>query len=443
MDSIKINRLEIENVKRIKAVKIEPFRDGLTIVGGNNNQGKTSVLDSIAWVLGGEKYRPSQAEREGSTIPPNLRIVMSNGLVVERKGKNSSLKVTDPEGNKSGQQLLNEFVEQLALDLPKFMDSPGKEKARVLLKIIGIGEQLAGLEKKEKELFSQRRTIGQIADQKKKFADEQTYYTDVPNELVSPSELIRKQQDILARNGENQRKRERLNEITAGKNRIFDDMNRIDGQIADLQARKDKLKQEYDQAVLDESTAMKTVLELQDESTAELEASIADIEEINRKVRANLDKEKAEDDAKQYTDQYANLTKEIEDTRQAQTDLLNAADMPLPELSVKDGELVYQGQLWGNMSGSDRLKISTAIVRKLNPKCGFVLLDKLEQMDKQTLNEFGQWLEQEGLQAIATRVSVGDECSIIIEDGYVKGQKLQEETVQEAPKKPLWKVGEF
>ncbi len=443
MDSIKINKLEIENVKRIKAVKIEPSRDGLTIVGGNNNQGKTSVLDSIAWALGGEKYRPSQAMREGSAIPPNLRIVMSNGLVVERKGKNSSLKVTDPNGNKSGQQLLNEFVEQLALDLPRFMESSGKEKAQTLLRIIGVGEQLADLEKNEKELFSHRHAIGQIADQKKKFADEQTYYPDAPREVVSPSELIRKQQEILARNGENQRKRDRLNEITAGKHRIFDDLNRIDDQIAELQVRKDKLKLEYDQAVSDEEIAMKTVLQLQDESTAELEANIADIEEINRKVRANLDKDKAEDDARQYKDQYAALTRQIEDTRKAKTDLLQTADLPLPELSVKDGELVYRGQLWDNMSGSDRLKVSTAIVRKLNPKCGFVLLDKLEQMDMQTLNEFGQWLHQEGLQAIATRVSVGDECSIIIEDGYVKGQEILEENMQETQKTLSWKVGEF
>ena len=207
MDSIKINKLEIENVKRIKAVKIEPSANGLTIVGGDNNQGKTSVLDSIAWALGGEKYRPSQAQREGSVIPPNLHIVMSNGLVVERKGKNSALKVTDPAGNKGGQQLLNEFVEQLALDLPKFMESSGKEKAKILLSIIGVGDRLAELEQKETELYNQRRAIGQIADQKKKFAEEQTYYPDAPKDLVSASELIRQQQDILARNGENQKKR--------------------------------------------------------------------------------------------------------------------------------------------------------------------------------------------------------------------------------------------
>lgn len=436
MESIKINKLEIENVKRIKAVKIEPTANGLTIVGGNNNQGKTSVLDSIAWALGGEKYRPSQAQREGSTIPPTLHIVMNNGLVVERKGKNSSLKVTDPTGNKAGQQLLNEFVEQLALDLPKFMESSGKEKAQTLLKIIGVGDQLEVLDRKEKELYNNRLSIGQIADRKKKFADEQPYYPEAPKELISPSELIRQQQEILARNGENQKKRDRLNEITMNKHRVFDDIGRLDEQIATLQKQKEQLTEEYNQAVRDEETARKTVLELQDESTAELEASLADIEEINRKVRANMDKDKAEDEALDYKNQYNALTTEIDKTRKAKTELLQSAELPLPELSVKDGELIYKGQQWDNMSGSDRLKVSTAIVRKLNPKCGFVLLDKLEQMDLNTLQEFGRWLEQEGLQAIATRVSTGGECSIIIEDGYVKEP-------DPAPQPKTWKEGTF
>lgn len=61
----KINRLEIENVKRVKAAVIEPNQNGLTIIGGNNNQGKTSVLDAIAWALGGNKHKPSKPEREG------------------------------------------------------------------------------------------------------------------------------------------------------------------------------------------------------------------------------------------------------------------------------------------------------------------------------------------------------------------------------------------
>jgi len=423
--SVKINKLEIENVKRIKAVKVEPTQNGLTIIGGNNNQGKTSVLDAIAWALGGDKYKPSMAQREKSVIPPNLHIVMSNGLVVERKGKNSSLKVTDPNGKKGGQQLLNEFVEQLALDLPKFMESSSQDKAKALLKIIGIGDKLTVLDKKEKELYNRRLTIGQIADQKTKFAKEQPYYPDAPKELISPTELIRQQQDILAQNGENQRKRERLYQLEQQYQNITEKLQAI------LQKQKEIEE--------DLKVARKSAENLYDESTAKLEESISNIEEINRKVRANLDKDRAEEDAQEYKNQYAQLTKEIDDTRQEKTDLLKTVKLPLPELSVEEGELIYKGQRWDNMSGSDRLKVSTAIVRELNPNCGFVLLDKLEQMDIDTLNEFGQWLEAEGLQAIATRVSTGEECSIIIEDGYVVGQ---EHPVME-DKKRQWKAGEF
>lgn len=434
-ESIKINKLEIENVKRIKAVKMEPSKNGLTIVGGNNNQGKTSVLDSIAWALGGERFKPSTAQREGSVIPPILHIVLSNGLVVERKGKNSSLKVTDPTGNKGGQQLLNEFVNQLALDLPKFMESSGKEKAQILLNIIGVGSQVAELDQKEIELYNKRLTIGQIADQKKKFADEQTYYPDAPKELVSPSELIKQQQEILTRNGENQKKRDKALELRAERNRLAE-------KVSNLEEELEKYKKELSNVDRDMIIAYKTSEQLQDESTAELEASIVNIDEINRKVRANLDKDKAEEDALYYKKQYDELTVEIANVRESKMSLLNSAELPLPELSVKEGELIYKGQKWDNMSGSDRLKVATAIVRKLNPKCGFVLLDKLEQMDLDTLNEFGKWLEQEGLQAIATRVSTGEECSIIIEDGYVKGDEISEDTSHNQSESK-WKAGEF
>lgn len=423
MEPMKINQLEIENVKRIRAVKVTPHETGLTIIGGNNNQGKTSVLDAIAWALGGDRYRPSQAPREGSVIPPNLHIVMNNGLVVERKGKNSDLKVTDPSGRKGGQQLLNEFVSQLALDLPKFMEASAKEKADTLLQILGVGDQLKELEHRETDQYNRRRAIGQIADQKEKFAKEQAYFPDAPREPISATELIKRQQDILAKNGENQQKRAQLHQLEQ-------ESQRVNEELAVLLKKQEQLQ-------ADLKTARKSAADLQDESTAELEESIANIEEINRKVRANLDRERAEDDAREYRRQYETLTKDLETTRKEKAELLKTAPLPLPGLSVEEGELVYKGQKWDNMSGSERLMVSTAIVRKLNPRCGFVLLDKLEQMDLNTLQEFGRWLEGEGLQAIATRVSTGDECSIIIEDGYVAGQE------QPTQPKKVWKAGAF
>lgn len=409
--AMKINKLEIENVKRVKAVKIEPTENGLTIVGGNNNQDKTSVLDAIAWALGGNKYKPSQAKREGSVTPPHLHIVMNNGLIVERKGKNSDLKVIDPNGEKGGQQLLNSFVEELAIDLPKFMDSTSKEKAQTLLQIIGVGDQLFELERSENEVYNKRHAIGQIKDQKGKFAKEMQFYPDAPKELVSITELVNQQQTILARNGENQRKRQQVSEIS----QRFE-MERQ--QIENLRQQLLELEGKHEQTATDLETAQKSAKDLQDESTEELEQNIAEIDEINRKVRVNFDKDKAEEDALDYKNQYDALTHEIEAIRKRKTDLLSNAELPLTGLSVKDGELTYNNQKWDNMSGSDQLKVSTAIVRKLKPDCGFILLDKLEQMDLISLEEFSKWLEQEGLQAIATRVSTGEECEIIIEDGY-------------------------
>ena len=410
--TVKINKLEIENVKRVKAVTIEPTSNGLTILGGNNNQGKTSVLDAIAWALGGNKYKPSKPARDGSMNPPTLRVELSNGLIVERKGKNSDLKVTDPSGQKAGQQLLDSFVEELALNLPKFIESSAKDKANTLLQIIGVGEKLWELDRKEERLYNERRTIGQIADQKKKYAAEQPQYPEAPNELVSIADLIHEQQEILARNGENARKRQNRENI----------VNELHLSEARLKQLKEQLAQEestHEKLMGDYIAANKSIEDLVDESTDEIENSIANIEEINRKVRANLDKEKAEEDAKQYKSQYENLSKQIQDVRDERTSLLDSADLPLPGLSVEDGELVFEGQKWDNMSGSQQLRVATAIVRKLKPECGFVLLDKLEQMDIPTLTEFGKWLESEGLQAIATRVSSGEECQIIIEDGYV------------------------
>ncbi|WP_319403168.1 AAA family ATPase [uncultured Anaeromusa sp.] len=433
---IKINTLSVENVKRVKAVKIEPAQNGLTIIGGKNGQGKTSVLDAIAWALGGDKHKPSTPKRKGSMVDPILHVELTNGLVVERKGVNSSLKVIDPQGNKSGQQLLNEFVEELALNLPKFLSSSNKEKANILLQIIGVGDKLHALDTQEAQLYNRRTEIGRIADQKKKFAAEMTSYPEAPKELVSASELIKKQQDILAKNGDNARKRQQSYEIAKNVEFLKAKVERLTEELAQTNSS-------YQVALSDLATAQKSAAELVDESTAELEESIANIDAINVKVRANYDKEKAEIDAEDYQKQYGELTAEVEKIRQERLDLLKTAPLPLPGLSVDNGELVYNGYKWDNMSGAEQLKVATAIVRKLNPNCGFVLIDKLEQMDLDTINEFGKWVEQEGLQIIATRVSSSDECSIIIEDGYVKGEDIPDAEPTAPAPATNWERGKF
>lgn len=424
--AVKITSFEAENVKRVKAVAMEPSESGLTVIGGRNNQGKTSVLDAIAWALGGDRNKPSSPNREGSVNEPRLKVTLSNGLVVERKGKSSALKVIDPEGRKSGQTLLDGFVEQLALNLPKFMDQSSSEKARTLLNIIGVGEQLYELEAEEQKLYNQRTTVGQMERQKRGAAEEMQHYPDAPAEVVSASELIQKQQAILAKNGENQRKRDMAmslrrerEDVKRQLEAVNDDLQKAVQRQQDLSVRLAKLDDDCD-------VAAKTAEQLHDESTAEIEASLAEIDRINVMVRTNQNRAAAFDEADAFKEQYDALSAMLDDVRTKKMALLNGADLPLAGLTVEGKELVYNGAKWDCMSGSDQLKVATAVVRKLKPECGFVLVDKLEQMDSQTLAEFGAWAESEGLQVIGTRVSTGDECSIVIEDGY--SQQIAEPT---------------
>ena len=428
--SVKINKLEIENVKRVRALTLEPGQNGLTVIGGRNGQGKTSVLDAISWALGGDRHRPTQPQREGSVVPPSIRVKLSNGLLVERKGKNSALRVTDPSGARYGQQLLDDFVTQLALDLPKFLHATPKEKAQTLLKVIGVGDQLALLDKEEAELYSERLLTGRIAQQKGAAARELPEYPDAPRELISAAELIRRQQDILARNGENARKRAMAEELTRAEEHQRAEVERLQKALRGAEEALTKLVEDLRVARLD-------ALELRDESTAELEKSIAEVDEINRKVRANLDRDRAEAEAQEASMRYCELNAQIEKVHERRRALLESAPLPLPGLTVEKGELLYNGFAWDNLSGAEQLHVGTAIVRALDPECGFVLLDRLEQMDLDTLRDFGAWLESEGLQAIATRVSTGEECQIIIEDGMALSAP---EATQEPPK---WKAGEF
>lgn len=407
----KIVALELENVKRVSLVNLEFSPNGLTVIGGKNGQGKTSILDAICYALGGERYRPGNLQRDGGIADARIKLTLSNGLTVERTGKNAALKVTDTEGNKTGQRLLDSFIEELAINLPKFLQATNKEKAQSLLKTLGIGDQLEVIEKEERVLCQDREAFYKVMDQKEKFYRALPWYDDVPDTPLTANDLVKESQEIMRRNGERENLRRNIEKAKANAAAKQQRMEELSAMFA-------KAEREYHEAKAELAKAEGLPI-TPDESTAEIEEKLAELEDINAKVRANLDKEKAKDDAGQARAIYNEMSDKIKAIRERRMALLEGAKMPLPGLSVEDGELTMNGKKWDCMSSSEQLRAAVAIVKSVKPECGFVLIDKLEQLDLDTLNEFGAWLEAENLQAIATRVSTGEECSIIIEDGRI------------------------
>ena len=367
---MKILSFEMENVKRVALVRMAPGENGLTVIGGKNAAGKTSVLDGIVYALGGEKYRPGDLQRTDGMAPARIRIELSGGLVVERRGKNASLHVTDATGRRRGQKLLDDFVEELALNLPKFLAMKDNEKAEVLLKTLGIADKLEALDLKEKAAYDKRHDFGVLVDQKVKFAAELKEYADVPDAPVSAADLINEMQSIVRRNAERAIRRQQARKLAA------------DIELSETALR--RMKQELEAAeemhrvLLEEQKSLDGTPDTPDESTDDLEAKIADIDALNAKVRANLDKQKAMDEAEEYKHRLEPLTAELEAVRGERLALLNGAKMPLPDLTIgKDGKgrpiLLYKGHPWDCMSTMEQYRVAAAIVRELKPECGFIL----------------------------------------------------------------------
>lgn len=419
-DAVKITSLELENVKKVRMVRLEPTENGLTVIGGGNRAGKTSVLDGICYALGGEKFRPTDLQNSEGLNPARMEIRLSNGLVVVREGKNAALKVTDPDGRKGGQKLLDTFVGAFALNLPAFMQAKTADKARALLDVLGVGDRLAALDQEERKWYEERTLSGREADKKKKYAESLPEHPDVPEEPLNSAELTREMTETLAFNARQKALRDNIKKLKDDYDTEEGRLRMMEQRLSELQEQIDVQKKRVSNACHDYNVASSVSIP-QDQDTSSIQKKLDELEEINVKVRQNLDKAAALDEAKHAQEEVMALTAKVEDVRSRRMALLKSVKMPLAGLSVEDGELVYGGRKWDCMSTAEQMKVSAAVCRAMKPECGFVLVDRLESFDLKELREFAGWAEAEGLQVIGTRVSDGGECTIVIEDGTVKG----------------------
>lgn len=440
---VSIASLELENVKRVRAVELQPNEKGLTVLGGRNGQGKTSVLDAIAYALGGERMRPDRVTRDGSATPAKMRVELSNGIVCERKGKNSSLTVTDTTGMKGGQRLLDEFIGEFALNLPKFLNMSDREKADYLLKTLGIADQLADADRKVAEANAERTEIGRRARAARKMAEDSPFHEGVPGETLDVSALLDEQMFAHETNQAIEFKRREVEAKRAESERMAAEVERLARELADATERM-AIASSRSETVTGELEGLEADLANMEPADEQAAAeAVREAEAVNEMVRQNTARAEMLADADRLDGEYRAAGARVAKAKEELLSLLDGADLPLDGLAVEEGVLRFNGSAWGDMSGSEQLRVATAIVRKLKPECGFVLVDKLEQFDPQQLAEFGEWASGQGLQVIGTRVAVDDTCTVVIEDGRVVQEEQPEQAEEKEEKEPSAKGSVF
>ena len=422
----KITGLKLENVKRIKLVEIQPAENGLTIIGGNNGEGKTSVLDGIAYALGGESFRPSALTNgDGNAY---IRVDIGD-YTVERKGKNAELRITDRNGMKGGQKMLNEIVGKFALDLSKFMNANDQEKTKLLLKMFPELETMLDEYKRESEQLRGKRTeINRDIVRMQAQYDMMPCHSDVPEAEIQVSDLIeqlnaesQKEKDLEEKRRNAEAISGNLKAMEEQYNSMTDTLESLRSQIktleANIQANVTSAKQ-----MLEQKRILAEEIENAPASRrAEITEQINHASAINDKILQNRNRKSALANLEALRKESETLTSNIDEIESRRKATLQKANLPLPELSITDeGELLYHNQKWDCMSGAERLKVATAICMEAKPECGFVLIDGLEAMDGKTLDEFSRFLAEKNMQGIGTIVGENERATIILEDGRVK-----------------------
>ena len=418
---VTIVTLEAENIKRLKAVEITP-EGNLVVVGGRNAQGKSSVLDSIAYALGGKKLIPDQPIRDGRK-KAEVKVKLSNGLTVKRtftEAGGGSLSIVDSDNKtcSSPQALLEKLTGSLTFDPLEFVKTGPLQQREILKSLVGL--DFTEHDRKRQEHYDERTEVGRSLKIVK--ARITPKHTDVPDEEVSVVDVVAELQTI--KNTEHRieragRERDNLVQIARGSEQ---DVEAAEQEIKAAQDRLQEAEKRHltDVAAADKATADLEAMPKPDEARVnELNELILNGQEISRKIRENQARAENVALADEYEDQIAEHTEKIEGLDNKKAADLAAAKFPIEGLVFDETGVSYNGIPFQQASSAEQLRVSVAMGLALNPDLKVLLIRDGSLLDEDGIKLIAEMAKKADAQVWMERVGRGAECQVVIEDGEV------------------------
>jgi hypothetical protein len=400
---VKIVRLEAENLKRLRAVEIEP--DGnVVVISGRNGQGKTSVLDAIWFALGGgpamrDTARPIRDGAEHASVALDL-----GDIRVTRtwSGEKTSLKVESADGARynSPQQMLDGLVGRLSFDPLAFAQQDEKSQLATLLSLVELPFDPKLLDGQRRALYEDRTVIGrEVKTLEGHLAGLPEADGDVPAEEVNAADLIgdlRRAQDAL-------RHREQTEKS------YHESVARVQRLRAEFAAAK---------AEMDDLAEQVASLPTAPDPTS-IEADLQAVDETNRKVRAANERLRVAELLEAKQGEYDTHTEKIALLDQEKADAVAAAKMPIDELGFTDDGVTYRGVPFKQASAAEQLRVSVAMALALNPTLRVIRITDGSLLDSANMALIEEMARDRDAQVWIERVSEDGQVGILIEDGSV------------------------
>lgn len=416
-----ISKVSIRNILGIEELNFDAGT--FTEISGPNGAGKTSILEAIKAALRGghDATLLRTGAEKGEAV-----IVLDDGTSIAKRvnGATSTTIVTGSDGKRSTRPAedVRKLADLLSVNPVDFLRATKKERVSVLLesmpfeinaerleKIAGgimfqipSGHALVVLETVRKAIYDER--TGTARAQKEKVSTINQLAATLPDESVaieSPAGLV-----------------EQLHKLGAEKDAELDRIKvKLDALRAESNARIDELRRQIDaEAAAFAELERKAVaqrertLQKHSASASELRAQVAAIQEAEKaaarheNTRSTIgtlqaDADKLQADSERYTTALDQLDA-------YKSELL--AGLPIPGLSVVDGEIYREGVPFDRLNTAQQVQIAVEIAKLRAGELPVVCVDGLELLDSTTYAEFQQQAIDAGMQMFVTRVSDGE-----------------------------------
>jgi len=390
---MRILQLNSQNIKKIKAVEIRP-KDNVVVISGKNDQGKTSVLDSIFYALAGKdslKKTPVPI-REGEKTA-QTRLDLGNYIVTRKWTSNdkSYLEVTGKDGRsyKTPQQLIDSFIGDLSFDPLEFAQMKEKEQRELLLGLINLDIDLAHTDTKIEVLYDQRRQKGQ--EVKLLQGQREDSEEGLPDKLISIAELQEEYEKALSYN----------NNIDSIHARLIDYQHLL----IDYEKQLEEIQKQIENTKINIKNHEKYLADKVKVDTDPIKQNITNAESINEKIRARERNKEADRKFEKAQAEYDEFTKQIYALADSKKQALNKAKMPIKGLGIN---------------------VSMAIAVSFNPKLKVVLIRDGSLLDDDNMKIISEMAKGQDLQIWVERVNDQSGMAFIIEDGELKKEEVKQ-----------------
>jgi len=409
----KIISLEASNIKRIKAIRIEP--DGnMIVIGGDNGAGKSSILDSIEYALNGGKSIPSKPLRNGED--EGYVVIETESLVISRKftPAGSKLVVTDKENGmilSSPQGILDRLTGELTFDPLRFSNMSDTNQNATLTKLVGIDFTKMNADQKSKK--ENRKFIKKEVDSINARLSGMEHFDGIPKDPVNVSELM---ESLSSNNDAISEHRSNLDECEAlaeSYTSTMDEISEFEERILTLRKQSEEMMSEGAKI-----KAINDAFVMPDNS--EIENQINNAHETNTKIQQNNEISRLMTEMDEKTKEHSVIDAEIKNIDKEKAMIIHDAPMPVDGLGLSDDGVVFNNIPFDQCSSAEQLRISIAMGVALNPQLKILLIRDGSLLDNQSLRMVAQMANESGMQVWMERVSTGSETSVVIEDGEIK-----------------------